>query len=340
MNDSDFLALLETAPQNERIYKYLLSMRQKLSSYNRIAVSYSGGSDSDIVMDLMELARPDDCGEVKYVFFDTQFEYDATYRHISFVEEKYGITVVRRIPKMSIPAACKKHGVPFIAKIVSSRLEGLQRHSFNWAPNFESAKIEGPCAAGLNWFYNKNSKPKKGESDQFNISKFRMLSDFIVEYPPTFAISDKCCDYTKKYPAKDFNDEYVPDLVILGLRQSESGRRIASRSSCFKPRGGERNFDEFCPLWFWTDTDKKTYKQWRGLRNSDCYEIWGMKRTGCIGCPCNSRAEQELKIISKFEPKKAKAAYAVFGESYEYRRKYSLFKKHGGLDQIALEGYE
>ena len=34
-------------------------------------VSYSGGSDSDTILDLIELVKPESCGEIKYVFFDT-----------------------------------------------------------------------------------------------------------------------------------------------------------------------------------------------------------------------------------------------------------------------------
>ena len=35
----------------------------------KIMVSYSGGSDSDTILDLIELVKPESCGEIKYVFF-------------------------------------------------------------------------------------------------------------------------------------------------------------------------------------------------------------------------------------------------------------------------------
>jgi 3'-phosphoadenosine 5'-phosphosulfate sulfotransferase (PAPS reductase)/FAD synthetase len=83
-------------------------------------------------------------------------------------------------------------------------------------------------------------------------------------------------------------------------------------------------------LWFWTDEDKRIYKEWRGIRYSDCYEVWQFKRTGCVGCPVNSKALQELKTAELHEPNKAKAALSVFGKSYEYRQAYNAFKKTGG----------
>jgi 3'-phosphoadenosine 5'-phosphosulfate sulfotransferase (PAPS reductase)/FAD synthetase len=55
----------------------------------------SGGADSDVTLDLLELVKPDGC-ELIYVFFDTGLEYDATKRHIDALEAKYGITIHRR----------------------------------------------------------------------------------------------------------------------------------------------------------------------------------------------------------------------------------------------------
>ena len=48
---TDFKKLLETAPPNQNITKYLMVTRDKLKQYKRIMVSYSGGSDSDTILD-------------------------------------------------------------------------------------------------------------------------------------------------------------------------------------------------------------------------------------------------------------------------------------------------
>jgi 3'-phosphoadenosine 5'-phosphosulfate sulfotransferase (PAPS reductase)/FAD synthetase len=119
--------------------------------------------------------------------------------------------------------------------------------------------------------------------------------------------------------------EFRPDIAVTGMRRAEGGRRAGSISTCFS-LGSAGKPDNYRPLWYWTDEDKAAYKEWRGLRYSDCYEVYGLKRTGCVGCPCNSRAEQELEIVERFEPKLVKAARAVFGASYEYRRRYAEFK--------------
>jgi 3'-phosphoadenosine 5'-phosphosulfate sulfotransferase (PAPS reductase)/FAD synthetase len=110
------------------------------------------------------------------------------------------------------------------------------------------------------------------------------------------------------------------------MRQAEGGRRSGVIKSCFSVRT-ENNPANYRPLWKWTDYDKAVYKAWRGLVYSDCYEVYGMSRTGCTGCPCGSRAEQELALIEPFEPNIVKAARNIFGATYEYRRRYVEFKK-------------
>lgn len=63
------------------------------------------------------------------------------------------------------------------------------------------------------------------------------------------------------------------------------------------------------------------------MRYSDCYEVYGMTRTGCAGCPFASKFEDELKIIKKYEPKLYNAVNKFFGPSYEYTRRYREFKE-------------
>lgn len=52
-----------------------------------------------------------------------------------------------------------------------------------------------------------------------------------------------------------------------------------------------------------------------------------MKRTGCVGCPYSPKVMEELEIIRKFEPALYTAAQHIFGDSYEYTRKYREFQK-------------
>ena len=319
MNDKSFYDFLnENVPLNSNIQKYMTVTRNKLREYERIAVSYSGGSDSDIMLDMVELVKPEDCGEIRYIFFDTGLEFDATLRHIDEVEKVYDIKIERIKAKKSIPAACKEHGIPFISKDLSDVIDRLQRHGFNWAEDFNDAHYHGRCKSALSYFYGTRKS-------MYSIARLKLLKEFLCTNPPDFAISERCCDYAKKNVAKEFDKQFKPDLKVIGMRQAEGGRRAGKLQNCFTP-AGENNIANYRPLWFWSDEDKQIYKEWRGIRYSDCYEDWGFSRTGCVGCPCNSKALSELMIARQFEPNKAKAAFAVFGKSYEYREAYKTFK--------------
>ncbi len=80
-------------------------------------------------------------------------------------------------------------------------------------------------------------------------------------------------------------------------------------------------------LFYVTDKDKAWYKERYGIRYSDAYEVYGLMRTGCCGCPISYKAIEDLEKIRPYEPNVVRAAYAIFGESYEYRRKYNEYKE-------------
>ena len=143
--------------------------------------------------------------------------------------------------------------------------------------------------------------------------------------PPDFKISDKCCNGAKKNPAKTFYKEIDCCLRIIGERRSEGGIRAQRHRSCFDPVA-DGEVPSYRPLFFWTDEDKQQYKDHYGIRYSDCYELYGMKRTGCAGCPFNSRFEEALQTIHEYEPKLGLAVQNIFGKSYDYTRKYREFK--------------
>ena len=329
MNDVEFAKLLETAPLNANIQKYLMITRLKLQEYKRIAVSYSGGSDSDIMLDLIELVKPDDYGEIAYVFFDTGLEWEATRRHVKETEAKYAVKIETRKPKIPLPLACNKHGIPLISKETSHMLSILQQHNFDFTDNAETATVEkyGKCKSLLDWWFCVERISKNGKKRKDVKSAGKYLSEFIKANNPDFKISKKCCQYAKKDVAKAFSKEFAPDLNVTGMRSAEGGLRSASIKNCFTP-ASKKDFSEYRPLWFWSDKDKQEYKKWRNIKYSDCYEIWGFKRTGCVGCPINCNAEKNLETAKPYEPNKVKAAYAIFRKSYEYRRKYNEFRKN------------
>ena len=120
----------------------------KLKWYPKAICSYSGGSDSDILIDMIERARGifPDLPPVKYVFFNTGLEMKATKDHVKEVAEKYGVEIEEVRPKINIVKATREHGQPFVSKIMSAGLEGWQKKGLPLSIADEYAQADDKAA--------------------------------------------------------------------------------------------------------------------------------------------------------------------------------------------------
>lgn len=100
----------------------------EINRHENIVAFISGGSDSDIVVDV--LTKLDTEKRIRYAYCATGMEYEATKRHLKDLEEKYGIKIEQVDPILPIPTCCRKYGVPFWSKRVSEMIYRLQRHNF------------------------------------------------------------------------------------------------------------------------------------------------------------------------------------------------------------------
>ena len=154
--------------------------------------SISGGSDSDIVLDL--IYNVDHDKKVKYYWINTGLEYDATKEHIDFLEKKYGIEIKRIKPEKPIPTCVREFGVPFLSKYVSEMMERLQRHNFGWEDEPLEVLLERypRCKTALQWWCNAYYSPENGvqKISRFSINRNRFLKEFIMargKCPKSFA---------------------------------------------------------------------------------------------------------------------------------------------------------
>ena len=304
--------------RNPVIGKAILTVATKIRDYKKVLVSVSGGADSDVVVDM--LCRFGDKNKIDFVYFDTGLEYQATKDQIKFLEEKYGITIQVLRPKIPIPLSCKKYGQPFISKRVSEMIGRLQRAGFKWEdePMDILLKKYPNCRSGIRWWCN-----DFGEKSMFNINYNKKLKEFMVANPPTFLIDNKCCNHAKKNLVHDKLKEGY-DLNVTGVRKAEGGIRSSVYTSCFDTNGD--TYDNFRPIFWFSGVDKKEYEDMFGVTHSKCYTEYGLKRTGCCGCPFGRKFEFELEAIENYEPKFYNAVNNVFKDSYEYTRAYKEFK--------------
>lgn len=316
---------------------------RRLKEHPNAICSYSGGSDSDIMLDLVERTRKAfGLQEVKYCFFNTGLEMKATKDHVKYVANKYEVEITEYRPKKNIVQSTREYGIPFISKIVSSAMETVQRKELPFSIKEEYDNAEDKAAKraelrerypkseqGINFICccNRDGEPRPNIQLVINSSKY--LYEFMVENPCDFKISAKCCDYCKKQVAHKVQAEY--EMVITGERRDEGGMRSVPKSEdangtmCFS----ETSSGQFRlkPLYYVSDADKAWYKERYGIRYSDAYEVYGLKRTGCCGCSISAKAVEDLEKIRPYEPNVVKAAWNIFGDSYKYRQRYNDFKK-------------
>ena len=320
----DLFELLDTCPDILIADSFVIT-NNKIKNYEKIVCSISGGSDSDIMLDICTKLDPDK--KIVYVWFDTGLEYQATKEHLKFLEQKYRIKIEVIKAVKPIPFTCRKYGLPFLSKKISDNIERLQRYDFLWEDKpFEELLEKYPnCKSALRWWCN-----EWGDDSRFNISRTKWLKEFMVANPPDFFISPKCCDYAKKKPVHDFIAENKTDLNMYGVRKSEGGARATAYKNCFT--NNDSGADEYRPIFWYLNETKQKYEQTYDVIHSACYREYGLTRTGCAGCPFGKDFEKELEIIEKYEPKLYKAVNNIFGKSYEYTRKYIEFKrKNGGV---------
>lgn len=311
-----------------------------LKQHPNAICSYSGGADSDILIDVIERTREIfGLPPVKYVFFNTGLEMKATKDHVRATAEKYGVEIETVRPKVNIVTASRKYGIPFVSKIMSAGLSGWQKKGVPLAVADEYEQAEDKeakrqelrerypkCESTLNFLCCCNSKGEPRPNIQLVINSSKYMRDFIGEYPPDFKISADCCTYCKKNVAHQIQKGY--DMVITGERRDEGGMRSVPRkdntSLCFTETSSGQY--RLRPLYYVSDADKAWYKEYYGLRYSDAYEVYGLTRTGCCGCPISYKAIADLELIRPYEPNLVKAAWNIFGKSYEYRQKYNAYK--------------
>ena len=176
--------LLQDRPVNSVIGDNLIRAWSKINSdkYKKIACAISGGSDSDVMLDIVW--KCDKYNKVTYVWFDTGLEYQATKEHLKYLEDKYNIKIESYKAIKPIPLSCKQYGQPFLSKQVSEFIQRLQYHNFQWEDeDFDTLYKKYPkCKSAIQWWCNVK------QSDNFNIRRNKYLKEYIIQNNPTFKI--------------------------------------------------------------------------------------------------------------------------------------------------------
>ena len=237
----------------------------------KVAVSFSGGLDSSVLLDLARRVYPG----IRAAFVQTGMEY----REIQdFVDSVSNVTWL--YPEIPFNRVIKEHGYPVISKEVAKRIEYARRGSL-WAIQH---------LRGLN----KNGTPSK-----FNQRYMKWAR--LVDAP--FLISEKCCEISKKRPLRRFVKE-TGCMPIIGTMASESIRRQSAylMTGCNAFTKKEPSSQ---PMSFWNKQNILEYIRLTGIPYAGVYgeivadpktgklKTTGAQRTGCAYCMFGVHLEKE-----------------------------------------------
>ena len=224
----------------------------------KVYVSFSGGKDSTVLLDLARRIYPD----IEAVFVDTGLEYPEIRE---FVKSFENVTWLR--PKTPFPEVIKQQGYPIVSKEQSQYIRE--------ARTTKSDKL-------------RNLRLNGDEKGRFKISE---KWKFLIDAP--FAISEKCCDVMKKKPFHIYERE-TGNKPIIGVMASESMLRLNKwvKEGC---NAFDTKKPKSAPLSFWTEQDILLYLKTFDISYCSVYGdivkdsngrliTTGENRTGCMFC--------------------------------------------------------
>lgn len=223
-----------------------------------VYLSFSGGKDSTVLLDITKRIYPD----VPAVFCDTGLEYPEVR---SFALSKADVIIK---PKMTFKQVIEKYGYPIPSK--------EQAKFIHEARTTKSDKLRNRRLHG------------RGDGKNVGVISKKWLP--LLHAP--FDVSDTCCDVMKKRPFKQYSKE-TGRKAMTAVMASESVRREQN----YLQRGCNA-FDmkdpKSTPMAIWLEQDVLRYIKERGIEYASCYgdiveTPIGLKctkedRTGCMFC--------------------------------------------------------
>lgn len=250
-----------------------------IKNNNQVYVSFSGGKDSTVLLDLTRRINP----EIPAVFIDTGLEYPEIRDFVKTIDNVEWLK-----PEMNFRKVIETYGYPLISKEVSQKI-------------YEARQKPDGVVAGR---FDPNSPHNLKYGKRFSMEKWSWLKD--SEIP----ISDRCCKVMKKAPAKKY-EKATGRKPIVGTMACESALR---KTQWLKQ--GCNAFDVkrpiSTPMAFWTEQDVLEYivryeipysAAYGEIKQDEAgkYYTTLCDRTGCVFCGYGCHLEKEPNRFQKLK---------------------------------------
>lgn len=290
-------------------------------------VSFSGGKDSVVLHNLIDLALPNN--KIPRVFFNTGIEYNKIVSFVRSLAEKDSRIIIVNCG-INIKKMLEKKGYPFKSKEHSHKLSVYQNNKDLCNKIIDEVNKNPEKLNDINYL---NSMPKGAKtlilyrfgirfnggirSSMMTIPKclhYQMTNDFQLK------ISDQCCYELKKKSAKKWEKENNKSIVITGMKREEGGTRKAIKGCVLTDKNG--NIIKFHPLIVVSNEFENWIIAKYKIRLCELYyPPYNFKRTGCKGCPYSLDLQEQLEIMETYLLAERKQCELIWKPVYnEYRR--------------------
>lgn len=267
------LKQMQSLPLEAKIEKTKLRIKEWYEHWNgNVHVSFSGGKDSTVLLDIVRSLYPD----VVAVFVDTGLEYPEIREFVKTIDN-----VIWLRPKIPFTEVIKEYGYPVISKDVSEKIYQVRK-------NPEGCRKK---------YFDSESDYVKKYGKRYDMSKWNWLKNSDIP------ISSYCCNELKKKPVKAYEKD-TGKHPMLGTMAEESQLRtiVYLKKGCnaFESKRPMSN-----PLGFWQESDIWEYLKTYNVPYSKIYDM-GYKRTGCMFCMFGVHLEKgnnRFQRMKKTHPK-------------------------------------
>lgn len=266
----------ETLSFEEKLLRTKMLIMEAVEQFgeDKAYIAFSGGKDSSVLAHIVHSIYP----EIPLVFANTGLEYPELVKFVKKQRDVYGKNVKIMQPRKTFKQVIEQYGLPLISKEVSMAISRYQN-------------TKSPFQKRLRLFGGFNYRTGKMQKTGVIPKKWRHLRN-------KYKTTERCCDYFKKMPFKDYEKESGRKVSFVGVRVEESNlrRRSFNKQGCnaFKLKSPQSR-----PIMFW---NQKDVDQYIAENNVELCEIYYDKwitdpvtgeevllpaelSSGCVWCP-------------------------------------------------------